>query len=73
MDRTTDDSLAIQEERLINKSSNLDHINASKFIFKSFTGQKTSFLDDLVSPNTQRNANADINVKPGKHVFSPNG
>jgi len=31
----------------------------------------TSLIDDAVSPTTSRYATADINIKPGKHPFSP--
>ena len=36
-------------------------------------GNSTSVLDDIASPTTLKNANADINVKPGAIPFSPNG
>jgi len=35
------------------------------------TGNMTSLIDDAVSPTTSRYATADINIKPGKHPFSP--
>ena len=31
----------------------------------------TSLIDDAVSPNTSRLATADINIRQGKHPFSP--
>ncbi|CDW79264.1 UNKNOWN [Stylonychia lemnae] len=59
MDRTNDDSGLIYEENLINKSSKIDN--------------NINMTNDIVSPTTYRNANADINVRPGRIPFSPNG